>query len=128
METKASKIKFLRKMHGYTEADMAEKLCISQSAYSRIEAEKTRLDVDRKNQLLSIFKIDEETFDNIEPSAFVNMCNNHVEKGAVAVANNLGSIATSSDTALEIALIKELLKNQEALMITLHQYLSKDAV
>jgi len=40
-----NKLKQIRKIKGYTQAEVAEKLCLSQRAYSAIENDKTKLDL-----------------------------------------------------------------------------------
>lgn len=53
-----SKIKRIRELKGFSQTEIAEKLHISQRAYSDIENDKTKLDLERLFQLASIYQID----------------------------------------------------------------------
>jgi transcriptional regulator with XRE-family HTH domain len=55
-------IKKLRELRGYTQCYMAEELKITQGAYSLIENGKSKLDVQKLEQIAAILKIDINTF------------------------------------------------------------------
>ncbi|WP_051230495.1 helix-turn-helix domain-containing protein [Epilithonimonas caeni] len=52
------KIKQLRLLSGLSQADTAKKLFISQRAYCDIENGKTKLDIDRLEQIAKLYDID----------------------------------------------------------------------
>ena len=53
-----NKIKRIRELKGLSQTEVAEKLFISQRAYSDIENDKTRLDLERLENLGKIFEMD----------------------------------------------------------------------
>ncbi|WP_312767714.1 helix-turn-helix transcriptional regulator [Epilithonimonas sp.] len=52
------KIKQLRLLSGFSQADIAKKLFISQRAYCDIEKGKTKLDIDRLEQIAKLYNTD----------------------------------------------------------------------
>jgi transcriptional regulator with XRE-family HTH domain len=51
------KIKYYRRISGFSQADMAEKLWMSQRAYHRLENGETALTLERVHQLAKIFNV-----------------------------------------------------------------------
>lgn len=47
----------LRKIHGYTQQEVAKKLQISQNAYSELESGKRKMDIDRLRQLAGLYDV-----------------------------------------------------------------------
>ena len=52
------KIRKIRTLKGYSQEYISDKLKISQSAYSDIETNKSKLDIDRNKQIADILEID----------------------------------------------------------------------
>ena len=50
-------MKLLRKKHGFSQEDVAINLHIEQNTYSRMERGETKLDVERLQQIASLYKI-----------------------------------------------------------------------
>ncbi len=44
-------------MHGFCQEEVAERLNMSQNAYSQLESGKTKLDIERLEQMASLFKV-----------------------------------------------------------------------
>lgn len=58
----SKKIKKLRDTNGYSQDYIAEKIGISQAAYSKIESGQTNITIERANQLAKLYDIDTEYF------------------------------------------------------------------
>jgi transcriptional regulator with XRE-family HTH domain len=59
-------IKKLRELRGYTQCYMAEELKITQGAYSLIENDKSKLEIQRLEQIAAILNTDINTLLNLE--------------------------------------------------------------
>lgn len=53
-----NKIKRIREIKGFSQSEVADKLFISQRAYSDLENDKTKLDLERLQAVAKIFEID----------------------------------------------------------------------
>jgi transcriptional regulator with XRE-family HTH domain len=51
------KIKILRKKYGYSQEDVAVLLNMGQNTYSQIESGKTKIDIERLQQIALLYKI-----------------------------------------------------------------------
>ena len=54
----SDKIRALRELNNWSKEDMAERLNISKSSYSRLERDESKLDLAKLEKLAAIFKID----------------------------------------------------------------------
>ena len=54
----SDKIRALRELNNWSQEDMAERLNISKSSYSRLERDESKLDLAKLEKLAAIFKID----------------------------------------------------------------------
>ncbi|WP_416191539.1 helix-turn-helix domain-containing protein [Neisseria sp. CCUG12390] len=52
------KIRALRELNNWSQEDMAERMNMSKSSYSRLEREESKLDLSKLEKLAAIFKID----------------------------------------------------------------------
>lgn len=52
------KIRALRELNNWSQEEMAERMNISKSSYSRLERDESKLDLSKLEKLASIFKID----------------------------------------------------------------------
>ncbi|HPQ20482.1 MAG TPA: helix-turn-helix transcriptional regulator [Saprospiraceae bacterium] len=78
------KIQHLRKLKGINQAEIAEKLSISQSAYAKIEADVTKMDVDRLKQICDILEVDiSELIGSDNGRSFVFSNNKNITNGYV---------------------------------------------
>jgi len=59
-DTKTRRIKHLRHKKGFSQEDMASKLCISQSAYAKLESGKTYTWASHLEKLCEIFEVNPE--------------------------------------------------------------------
>lgn len=75
----AEKIRFLRKSKNYSQEEMAEKLCISQSAYARMERGESNSWANHIVKLSEIFEIKPEEFFVFNPNNKISY-NNLSEK------------------------------------------------
>lgn len=69
------KIRFLREKKKLRHEDMADRLEISTSAYSRLENGETKIDVERLKKIAEILEVPAEDLLNAEPMVF-NVTNN----------------------------------------------------
>ena len=56
------KIKILRKQHGYSQDDVALLLNMGQNTYSQLESGKTKIDIERLQQIAGFYKINIQEF------------------------------------------------------------------
>lgn len=56
-EAICSKIKGLRRKNGFSQEDVAIRLNMGQNTYSQLEAGKTKIDIERLQQLAQLYKI-----------------------------------------------------------------------
>lgn len=54
----SDKIRALRELNNWSQEDMAERMNISKSSYSRLERDESKLDLSKLEKLAAIFKID----------------------------------------------------------------------
>ena len=126
MTTIGDKIKFWKQFRDYTQADMAEKLDISITAYAKIEQNKTDVNYSRLEQIAKVLDISmaELVSVNDKPSYYFSQCGQNGTYGAYGgfVVNNQID-ATKLDTRINevekemkdfrdevLASVKELIK------------------
>jgi len=68
------KVKRIREIRNYSQEYMAEKLGISQEAYSRLETGKTKMDLQRMNNIASILEIDPIILLSFDEGTVFNNC------------------------------------------------------
>jgi len=73
------RIKKIREFRNYTQTHMADKLDISQNAYSKIENGVSQLTTERLEEIAKILDVPAESILNGERQIF-NLDNNHIEK------------------------------------------------
>ncbi|WP_449397484.1 helix-turn-helix domain-containing protein [Chryseobacterium wanjuense] len=78
------KIKRIRELKGLSQTEVAEKLFISQRAYSDIENDKTKLDLDRLENLSNIFEMDPLELLTFDEKKVFNNVFNDTSKGLFA--------------------------------------------
>ena len=81
MTTLGTKIKKLRELRNYTQEHMAEKLGISQSAYSKIETEDTDLSHERLEQIAKTLDLSVQDILSFDEKQVFNFLHNHNETG-----------------------------------------------
>ena len=52
------KIRALRELNNWSQEDMAERLNVSKSSYSRLERDESKLDLNKLEKLAAIFQVD----------------------------------------------------------------------
>lgn len=72
------KIRKIREFRNYTQTHLADKLNISQNAYSKIENGTSKLSTDRLEEVAKILDVPVESFYTGEKQVF-NLDNNHIE-------------------------------------------------
>ena len=55
------KIRALRELNNWSQEDMAERLNVSKSSYSRLERDESKLDLNKLEKLAAIFQVDVTT-------------------------------------------------------------------
>lgn len=70
------KITALRKIKRFTQQDMAEKLNISDNAYSKIEQGKTQISVERLKQIAKVLNMEKQDIENFEERMIFNKIEN----------------------------------------------------
>jgi len=73
------RIRKIREFRNYTQTHLAEKLNISQNAYSKIENGTSKLTTDRLEEVAKVLDVPVESILNNESKIF-NIDNNHIEK------------------------------------------------
>ena len=66
-----SKIKMIREMRDFTQSYMAMKLDMSQSNYSKIEHNESKIDIERLEQIAVILEVDIHFIMDFEPDKFL---------------------------------------------------------
>ena len=69
-----NKIERIRKLKGYSQVEVAEKLFISPRAYSDIENDKTKLDLERLESLANIYEMDQLDLLTFDDKQIFNQC------------------------------------------------------
>ena len=59
------KLRLLRKLKGYTQEDLAEKLSVSRKVYANLENDTTKIDVPRMTQIAKVYGIELEELINL---------------------------------------------------------------
>jgi transcriptional regulator with XRE-family HTH domain len=73
------KLRLLRKLKGYTQEEIAEKLNMSRRAYSNLESDTTKIDVPRMSEIAKVYGIEMDDLLNFnENQAFTNCFNNNI--------------------------------------------------
>lgn len=78
------KIKRIREIKGYSQSEVAERLFISQRAYSDIENNKTKLDLERLDAISKIFDMDPLDLLNFDENKIFNNVFNDTSNGYFA--------------------------------------------
>lgn len=104
------KIRALREYHNWSQEDVAERMNMSKSSYSRLEREESKLDVGKLQKLAAIFQID-----------IADLIKSDDSKGLVClIAENNGSNANyyngSENLMNEIECIKQALTHTQELV------------
>jgi transcriptional regulator with XRE-family HTH domain len=68
------KIRQLRELKGFSQEYMAEKLAISQRAYSKLERNETRVDWKRISQIAELFEMDPMDLVSFDDNLIFNNC------------------------------------------------------
>ena len=95
------KVKRIRELRNYSQEYMAEKLGISQEAYSRLETGKTKLDLQRMNNIASILEIDPIILLSFDEGVVFNNC---FQRGTNV--NNYNGFNEEKQVAMEARLNK----------------------
>lgn len=72
--TSGTKIRKVRELKNIGQQYMAEKLGISQSSYSDIENDRTRITPEKLEQIARVLNVSEETIKNFSESVIFNSC------------------------------------------------------
>ncbi len=83
MSDHGTRIKTFRLLRGLSQEDMAEKLNITQSTYSRIESDDQKLTVDMLKNIAEVLGISISDITNNEPIIIQNNASNHGAQGKI---------------------------------------------
>lgn len=104
------KLKLLRKIKGYTQEELAEKLFISRKAYANLENNSTKIDLDRLKNIATVYEIELEDILNLnEGQVFTNCFNNNVN--GFLSSENVYSGSTNDEREFYFKQIKLLIEN-----------------
>ena len=106
-----NKIKNIRELKNFTQEYMAEKLDISQAAYSKMEKGDTKISQDKLNKIAEILEINPDDITDFDNKKVLNSFNN------VKVSNN--GIITYNEK--DMILIRQLYEDKVALLEKLLQ-------
>lgn len=116
-----SKLKILREFRNLTQADVASKLNISPTAYSRLELNQSKLGIDQAQILAEIFQVSlPDLISNDSPIiSFVNKDSAIIEKGYIH--NNYESQKDDADRLIaakdqELETVKKYNKDQQEMI------------
>jgi transcriptional regulator with XRE-family HTH domain len=76
-------IKLIRTLKGLTQAQVAKQLNISETAYNKLENDKTDLTTDRLQKLADIFGVDVRDIQDFNPTNFILNTKNKQQNGVV---------------------------------------------
>jgi transcriptional regulator with XRE-family HTH domain len=117
-----NKIKKMRELREYTQDDMAEKLAMSQSGYSKIELDETDVPFSRLVQISKVLEVSLSDLINFDEGKLL-MSNNNLHEQSQGFVFNQG-IAQNERKQYE-ARIEDLKQENERLHELLKQALSK---
>ncbi len=104
------KLKLLRKIKGYTQEELADKLFISRKAYANLENDSTKIDLERLNKIATIYEIELEDILNLnEGQVFTNCFNNNIN--GFLSSENVYSGSTNDEREFYFNQIKLLIEN-----------------
>lgn len=102
-----AKIKRFREDIGFTQIEMAEKLNIHVKTWQKIENGITRLDIERLQQISSIFEIPVEDLINTEDSVHIKEVKNENNRVGFAIAGVTINERSENETSLYEKLLEE---------------------
>lgn len=82
------KIRKVRELKGLRQEEVAERLHITQAAYSKIERGETKVDLERLQQIAELFQVDLVSLLSFDDSNIFNVENN---EGSAGIVYNFGS-------------------------------------
>lgn len=97
------KIKKIREIRNYSQEYMAERLGISQVAYSRLETGKTKFDLNRMQDIASILEIDPVFLLTFDESVVFNHC-----QQSGKIVNNYNGIESQNLIESRLSKIEDL--------------------
>lgn len=103
------KIRVLRELNKWSQEEIAEKLDMTAGGYARIERGEVKLNIPRLEQLAAIFQVDAWDLLQSGKSGVVFQINEGDSGGDI-------SLSVTSDTQIEVALIKQELKHCKELL------------
>lgn len=104
------KLRLLRKLKGFTQEELAEKLHLSRRAYANLETDTTKIDIARMAQIARVYDIElEELLNFNEGQAFTNCFSNNTN--GFYSAEKVYSGATKEDRAYFIEQIQLLVNS-----------------
>jgi transcriptional regulator with XRE-family HTH domain len=68
------KVRQLRELKGYSQQYMADKLCVSQRAYSKMETNETRLDWSKITKIAEVLEMDPMDMVSFDDNLIFNNC------------------------------------------------------
>jgi transcriptional regulator with XRE-family HTH domain len=101
------KIKKLRELKNLTQSHMAEKLGLSQSAYSKIELGETEISYKRLTQIANVLNLKPEEITNFSDNMVFNVMHNQNGQNGFVVNNNSLSIGEKELYERQISLLLE---------------------
>lgn len=102
-----NKIKKIRGYKGLTQEDVAHQLSITQRAYSKIENNETKLDLERLQQISSILEVDPIELITLDEKQVFNNCTQLQTGNVESIINNSGSDAERELYERQIKELKE---------------------
>lgn len=119
-------IALMRRVKGWTQAQMAEQLDMSINGYSKIERGETHLSDDKREKLAHIFGVESQDFFNFDGKVILNLVsfNDQSNNNKVVTANSIANCQYELEKAnliieqkdKEIAYLKEILFLKETLL------------
>ena len=126
MENVVNKIREFRTKKGYSHEIMAHELLMSQSAYSKIEKNETKLSVERLFEIAKILETPVEQFLEINPNNLYNQSLNHDNVTVIAHQEVQNLYQDNKDKSDKIeSLFEARIKDKDELIGQLKKMLEK---
>lgn len=107
------KIKTMRELKGWTQEDVAEKLELSVAGYSKIERGKTKLNLDKLEQIAQLFNLDIIELLSINDKNICFLISENSQLSSNYYASSEATIIENEKLKLSLSHKEELLKQKD---------------
>ena len=119
-----NKIRALRELNNWSQEDMAERLNMSKSSYSRLERDESRLDLAKLEKLAAVFKIDIGELVTSDGKGLICLIGEHSGQNSNYYGANEAIAAEVEKLKLSLEHSRELLAHKDLLLVQKDQEIS----